>query len=207
MSSTYPLASQGVFATIQGEGRMLGVPTIFVRLAGCSVGCPECDTDYSVSRRATAREIAQECVNAQTKEKWVWLTGGEPTDHDCAELVLELHRAGFWVAMATSGHRTNTRGWSDWPFGVDFLSVSPHSPDPDVWTQAMGNQLNLVPGLNRCELAEFEEILRVREAGFPYKTVTPCDGKPETVSQCVDWVQRHPDWRLGVQAHKIWGVN
>lgn len=39
---TWPLAPNGVFLTCQGEGNLLGVPMIFVRLAGCSVGCEQC---------------------------------------------------------------------------------------------------------------------------------------------------------------------
>lgn len=41
---TLPLAPQGVFLTVQGEGRLLGQPQVFIRLAGCPVGCPECPT-------------------------------------------------------------------------------------------------------------------------------------------------------------------
>lgn len=56
----YPLArGGGVFATIQGEGALLGVPMVFVRLAGCSVGCPRCDTDYAVGERMDARDVAR----------------------------------------------------------------------------------------------------------------------------------------------------
>lgn len=46
MADRYAIAPNGVFPTVQGEGAMLGVPTLFVRLAGCSVGCAGCDIDY-----------------------------------------------------------------------------------------------------------------------------------------------------------------
>lgn len=83
MDDTYPLAPQGVFATVQGEGVMLGTPQVFVRLAGCPINCDGCDTDYSFSTRASAREIARRVsAAADSRIEWVWVTGGEPTVHD-----------------------------------------------------------------------------------------------------------------------------
>jgi 7-carboxy-7-deazaguanine synthase len=84
---TYPLAPDGVFWTLQGEGALQGEPMAFVRLAGCSVGCAQCDTDYRVSRRLTCEEIVEEVravVPPAFVWPWVWITGGEPTDHDLA---------------------------------------------------------------------------------------------------------------------------
>ena len=77
------MAPNGVFNTVQGEGNLLGVPMTFVRLAGCSVGCPGCDTDYSVALRLSVAEVVER-VQRLARRKWVWLTGGEPTDHPLA---------------------------------------------------------------------------------------------------------------------------
>ncbi len=80
---SYPIAPNGIFWTLQGEGALQGEPMAFVRLAGCSVGCPQCDTDYRVDRRLTPEEILAEVrtvVPPGFKWPWVWLTGGEPTD-------------------------------------------------------------------------------------------------------------------------------
>jgi hypothetical protein len=57
--AVYPLAAQGVYPSMLGEGLLMGLPAVLVRLAGCSVGCPGCDTDYRVTERATAAEIAR----------------------------------------------------------------------------------------------------------------------------------------------------
>lgn len=202
MSGRYPLAPQGVFLTAQGEGVLFGTPMVFVRLAGCSIGCPECDTDYRVASRATAEEIARFAVEAGPACDWVWLTGGEPTDHDLAPLVKELHRAGFRVALATSGVREVHSGWATG--GVDFLSVSPH--DPARWVQRRGDQVNLVPGLGGLRLEDVEPLLA--DTCFSHRFVTPLwyapSGRAEKVRECWEWVRAHPGWRLGVQAHKGW---
>jgi hypothetical protein len=200
-----PLASDGVFPTVQGEGQLLGLATVFVRLAGCSVGCPECDTDYRVSRRLSATDIAREAAAVAGSARWVWITGGEPTDHPLGDLVKELQRGGFRVALATSGVRAEAKdGWKvregrAWG-GADFVSVSPHF-SPSKLAVRGGSQINLVPGLNGLALADWEQT---DLKGFGCRWVTPLAGSPESVSECVGFLHRRGDFRLGTQAHKGW---
>ncbi len=193
--TTYPLAPNGIFRTVQGEGALLGVPMAFVRLGGCSVACPQCDTDYRVSRRATADEIATE-VKALGLP-WAWITGGEPADHDLTELVDAL-RLFCHAALATSGHKPLAAR-------VDFLSVSPHGKPSDLLLR-FGHQINLVPGLNGLKLEDWSDY----KAHFAYRYVTPFWYGPadraERIAECAAFVQAHPDWRLGVQAHKVLGL-
>jgi 7-carboxy-7-deazaguanine synthase len=213
--ATYPLAPQGVFRTIQGEGSLLGTPMVFVRLAGCSVGCDGCDTDYSVASRATAREIAERVAAVGDKTRWVWITGGEPADHALGELVGELRRALFDVAVATSGAKSEARdGWgirrkTGRDDGADFLSVSPHFP-PGELTVWQGHQINLVPGLGRLNLADWRGPDN-RFWAFPARWVTPfwCDRTERAlrIRECEEFLAARPDFRLGVQAHKVWGVS
>lgn len=200
----YPLARQGVFRTIQGEGVLLGQPMIFIRLAGCSVGCPACDTDYSVSRRVTLPElldlVSQHLYGAT---KWAWITGGEPTDHNINPLVDGLRAMGLQIAVATAGVRAVRLGLSHG--GVDFLSVSPHRID-DSWVLRRGDQLNIVPGLNGLELSDLDGV---DVSGFSHRFVTSmadADGKPANLKECLSFVMTRSGWRLGIQAHKIWGV-
>ena len=195
---------------MQGEGLMLGVPMAFVRLAGCSVGCPGCDTNYSVHERLGVAEIVERLQRFRRTE-WVWITGGEPTDQNVGPLVRAMQGDGYRVALATAGVRDVTRdGWrvhagrSDG--GVDFLSVSPHFAD-DRWVVRGGTQLNVVPGLNGVELADFAGVDATRWSAMyatPYWDLG--HDRQSRVAECVEWVARHPSWRLGVQAHKYWGV-
>lgn len=196
----YPLAKQGVFRTIQGEGAMLGIPMIFVRFAGCSIGCPLCDTDYKVSSRVELGDIVKQCTAlASLACNWVWLTGGEPTDHNLGPLIDELKSCKLKVALATAGTRKQPDQWQ--PGGVDWLSVSPH--DPAKWAQTWGQELKLVPGLNGFNLGDFLSQL---PGQFVHRFVSPCEGKPETVAECEGWVLSNPGWRMTVQGHKSWGL-
>lgn len=177
----YPLAPNGIFASIQGEGALLGTPMVFVRLAGCSIGCPTCDTDYRVDRRATAATIADEVGKVAGVARWVWVTGGEPTDHDLTELRGALGQTGMHLALATSGKRKVEHTW-------DWLSVSPHTPGKPV--QWHGHEVKLVFGLNGLapEAIDFRDYL-----SFAYRyTNDPA------------WVQANHGWRLNIQAHKVW---
>lgn len=194
---TYPLAPHAIFRTVQGEGALQGQPMTFVRLGGCSVGCRWCDTDFRVHSRATAEEIAARAVEVGAGLP-LWLTGGEPTDHDLAPLLAALSAVRFKpICLATAGHRLLT---TDERRRVDWLSVSPH--DPAAWVEKAGSELKLVPWLDGFRLADFESALG--GCRFEHHYVTPLDGEPASVQECLAWLETHPGWRLGVQAHKSW---
>lgn len=195
----YPITKNGIFTAVQGEGALLGTPMIFIRLAGCSVHCPECDTDYRASEKLTVREILQRVEEIKTREQWIWLTGGEPADYGLWELLEELLFCGT-VGLATSGKK---------PLGrderlIDFLSVSPHGKPEDL-KLSKGNQINLVPGLNGLRLEDWRDF---DASGFEHQYVTPLWYYPaehqERMEECLEFVKAHPGWRLGIQAHKTW---
>lgn len=202
---TYPIAPQGIFSTVQGEGALLGLPMVFVRCGGCTIGCPECDTDYSVVRRLTADQIADEVAQRfYGGIQWCWCTGGEFTTYDLALLISAVRKKcpGLRLALATAGTKRVQRGslYGGW----DFVSVSPHSTDG--WVLRRGNQLNLVPGLNGLRLTDFLPYEEEIRQGFDHRYVTPMWGDQESFRQCLNWVRVHPGWRLGVQAHKHWNL-
>lgn len=198
---TFPLSKDGVFLTVQGEGALLGEPSVFVRLGGCSVGCKQCDTDYRVYRRATVVEIVAE-VDALRKQspaaEWIWVTGGEPADHEGLWILLDCLKTVGRVALATSGHKTIPLLYHQ----AAFLSVSPHGKPADL-IYRQGSQINLVPGLNGLQLADWVDF---DASGFAHRYVTPCDGRLLPVQECRDFVARNKGWKLGVQAHKSWGI-
>jgi len=114
-----------MFETIQGEGAHTGIPSIFVRLQGCPVGCPWCDTkhtwtlDNALVTTATAVinkkneseyffSIDEQGLLAQFAEqgyvaKHVVITGGEPCMYDLRPLTSVLHSEGFTTQIETSG--------------------------------------------------------------------------------------------------------
>lgn len=99
---------QEVFGTIQGEGPFAGAPAVFVRLAGCQLQCPGCDTDYTSGRRVLSidgvmKELARAGLLHCPMAKLVVLTGGEPFRQAVGGLCLHLIREGFLVQVETNG--------------------------------------------------------------------------------------------------------
>jgi 7-carboxy-7-deazaguanine synthase len=93
-----------IFYTIQGEGRAMGLPTVFVRTTGCNLRCTWCDTTYAFYDGADV-PIAQVLAQVQQHPaKRVCLTGGEPLlQRDAVELVQRLLGQGYEVVIETSG--------------------------------------------------------------------------------------------------------
>lgn len=183
---------------------MRGMQMCFVRLAGCSVGCPHCDTDYAKQEMATAAEIAARAHAATprtARKRWVWLTGGEPTDHDLTALIAALRAQRFSIALASSGHRAVTAN-------VDWLSISPH--DPAKWVQLSGDEMKIVPGLNGFGIEDFRAAHPDERTDFTHRYVQPLSiGKqedPASLRNCLEFVQANPDWSLSRQDHHYWNV-
>jgi len=195
----YLFADGHIFKTVNGEGAMLGITNIFFRLAGCSVACKGCDTRYNYDKTELSKgEIFARLSTDENKNvEWVWITGGEPTDQDVAHLIKELKKYGATqkFALATSG----VRDVSGIPF--DFISVSPHGKPSDLLVHE-GDQINLVPSLGGLKLSDWGTY---NFSGYQHKFITP-SYSGGSLQECRQWVDSTPGLRLGVQAHKVWGI-
>lgn len=99
-----------VFPTIQGEGPYAGFPAIFVRLVGCNLQCPMCDTDYtSIGIRRTFRhhhkpsEIVNMVHELAVPPHLVVISGGEPFRQNITQLVYDLLYDNYLVQIETNG--------------------------------------------------------------------------------------------------------
>ena len=96
-----------IFYSIQGEGELVGVPSVFVRTSGCNLRCAWCDTPYASwnpeGRRWSAQEVFEKVVSFSGASHVV-LTGGEPMlAPDLPELAALLHAAGWHITIETAG--------------------------------------------------------------------------------------------------------
>jgi 7-carboxy-7-deazaguanine synthase len=95
-----------VFYSIQGEGATAGLPAVFVRLQGCSVGCAWCDTKYSWDPEAGSAvelDALVEEISAYPCRRAV-VTGGEPLESPMfVPLLRALGGRGFSIEVETSG--------------------------------------------------------------------------------------------------------
>lgn len=98
------LEVHSIFRTIQGEGPFCGTPAVFIRLAGCNLQCPGCDTDYTSSRhQATAEEIVDKVRELQQDNGLVVITGGEPFRQEIGSLLRRLNVWNYYVQIETNG--------------------------------------------------------------------------------------------------------
>lgn len=95
-----------IFKTIQGEGPYSGHPAIFIRLAGCNLQCPWCDTDYTSKRQRMSYGEIVEQVSALAKgniDQIVVITGGEPFRQNIRQLANILKSIYAVVQIETNG--------------------------------------------------------------------------------------------------------
>lgn len=101
-----------IFSSIQGEGIETGLPTTFIRLAGCDLRCRWCDTGYALSRDdgkiMTVSDIIDD-VSCRGPGR-ICITGGEPLlqKEGLMELVDDLVKRGFEVDVETNGAHDTT---------------------------------------------------------------------------------------------------
>ncbi len=109
------------FTSIQGEGKLTGVPSHFIRVSGCNLRCTWCDTPYASWNPETARKsLADLIAGAQVSgTRHVVLTGGEPMMFPQIEpLSRALCDLGLHITIETAGT-------IDRPVACDLLSLSP----------------------------------------------------------------------------------
>ena len=184
-----------IFESLQGEGRNMGRPCVFVRFAGCNLKCPWCDTDVTKRFSASLDELLAEL--GQYKAKSVILTGGEPTmQKELPELVAALKKAGYWIGVETNG--TND---ADWLGFVDYVACSPKRGASVRLVEA--DEVRVVAEDEAT--ADFCRKVRRQIAATDYY-VSPCDHDGQIdFATAKSVLSQLAGWSLSVQLHKILG--
>lgn len=94
-----------IFSSLSGEGLRQGIPTTFIRCAGCNLRCAWCDTPES--HGAGTRMSIDEIVSAVSvgMPSYIIVTGGEPLlqENELKELLTSLRDAGYRIEIETNG--------------------------------------------------------------------------------------------------------
>ncbi|GJL85514.1 MAG: 7-carboxy-7-deazaguanine synthase [Micavibrio sp.] len=122
--------------TIQGEGAVIGQPTVFVRTGGCDYRCTWCDTLYAVDseyrhqwQAMSAEEIFGRVQELAKKPLMVTLSGGNPAIQPLSPLITLGKKHGYRFALETQGSVAQ-----DWFSNLDVLTLSPKPPSSGMKT-------------------------------------------------------------------------
>ena len=124
-----------LFYSIQGEGALTGVPSVFIRTSGCNLRCSWCDTPYT-SWQPEGTELELDRILdevAAHPARHVVVTGGEPMiAPEVVELTSRLRDRGLHITIETAGTVFA-------PVECDLMSISPKlansTPDDARWAQ------------------------------------------------------------------------
>ena len=187
-----------IFYSLQGEGRWMGRPAVFVRMSGCNLKCPFCDTDFRGYKEMSADDILSRCLEEGGECRFIVLTGGEPSLQVDEQLVSTLHQAGYYLSMETNGTHTI-------PEGIDWITCSPKVDFTE------GGEL-VVRKVDELKLI-FDGEHEVSDHGIAcaFRYLQPCDVGNDSrnyliLSECIKYIKAHPEWQLSVQMHKIVGI-
>ena len=195
-----------IFVSVQGEGHNVGVPMVFVRLLGCNLSCPYCDTSQpkiTEERMMSSADIGTR-IRELTKHlpvRWACITGGEPTIHNLAPLMAAIRFVAKKVALETNGTRELKREESP-----DWLAVSPKWPPGLPGLKQRGGHEVKIPIYSQVSDDEVREAL-FQGGIFRNRFLQPVDDKDwgENVQRSVR-LSIETGARISGQLHKRLGI-
>jgi 7-carboxy-7-deazaguanine synthase len=215
-----------VFESIQGEGAHTGVPSIFIRLQGCPVGCPWCDTKHTwtidENLKVDATQVMDEKGDSDywfehtpgqllalfTRHNYqatnIILTGGEPCMYDLRPLSETLIAQGYTVQIETSGTYEILTHEDTW------VTVSPKVNMPGgrkVLKSAVlrANEIKHPVAMHK-HIEELEQVLTLLDGGIrPLIYLQPISQQKRATELCIKTCIAK-NWRLSLQTHKFIGI-
>lgn len=180
-----------IFYSLQGEGHFTGTPAVFVRLSGCNLRCPFCDTDHHASVGMTYAEVVARV--AAFPSRHVVVTGGEPSMQLTDAFIDALHAAGYFVQVETNGTLPL-------PPSVDWVTCSPK--DAPVVLDRIDELKVVYSGQPMDGYAPLMAIAAEWR-------LQPCDVPGDAAASerhlraAIAYALTHPRWRLSLQTHKL----
>jgi organic radical activating enzyme len=207
------LEVKNIFATLQGEGLYVGVPSVFIRLGGCNLACNFCDTEFENAPTIPLTDIIQKtgylAVNNEGERvrKLVVITGGEPFRQNIVPLCKLLLDDGFAVQIETNGTL-----YRELPPEVDIV-CSPKNTG-NGYTKIRDDLLARVSALKFIISAYDEKYKNVGEVGQDLYDipvyVQPMDEgdneKNEANRQLALTLAMQYGYRMSIQTHKILNI-
>jgi len=195
-----------IFNSIQGEGFYAGRPAIFIRTAGCNLKCPWCDTDHTANGRLNIEQILDKVETLDKHPSLIVVTGGEPTIQQNLHyllwsLKLKFREDNVEIAIETNGtnplmlYRLRAMGI------VDLITVSPKD---NMFDDNINDSLLVADEVKvvLSDVATPEIYEPALKKHFHHHTafIQPCS---ENYAPVIEFLKKHPQWRISVQIQKI----
>jgi organic radical activating enzyme len=196
---TLPLME--AFYTIQGEGYHQGKAAVFIRLAGCDVGCHWCDVkdswDAGPYPRLSVPEIIDKVKDYESDIAVV--TGGEPLIYNLEALTQALKSAGFKTHIETSGAHELSGQW-------DWICLSPKK-----FKQSLEPVYNIADELkviifNKSDFNWAESEQKKVKTACKLYLQPEWSKSGEVLPLIIDYVKQHPEWEISLQIHKFMDI-
>ncbi|SFU26934.1 7-carboxy-7-deazaguanine synthase QueE [Xenorhabdus koppenhoeferi] len=220
----YPINE--IFQTLQGEGVFTGVPSVFIRLQGCPVGCSWCDTKHTWEKEADKQQpmqnillktqdsdlwgvaTARQLINIFTRQGYsarhIVITGGEPCLYDLRPLTETLESEGYQCQIETSGTHTILCSDKTW------VTISPKVKmrgGCQVLPEAMkrADEIKHPVGRER-DIEALDELLTMLDGNpVPIIALQPISQKEEATRLCIETCIAR-NWRFSMQTHKYLNI-
>ena len=149
-----------LFYSIQGEGSLVGVPSVFIRTSGCNLRCAWCDTPYA-SWQPEGADLSPGQIVDEVKAhpaRHVVVTGGEPMiAPEIVPLTGRLRALGYHITIETAGTVFQ-------PVDCDLMSISPKLANstpsqPHHW-RARHERLRIRPEVLRRLISAYDYQLK-----------------------------------------------
>ncbi|QCE34827.1 7-carboxy-7-deazaguanine synthase [Acetobacteraceae bacterium] len=209
-------AIKEIFLSLQGEGLQCGKVSIFCRFSGCNLwnglekdrktsACRFCDTDFigtkgqNGGKYSSAQKLADKIDEIWIKEtgtttdKHIIFTGGEPLLQLDSEILEEVKNRGFRTSLETNGSIRPPKNVLDL---LDWICVSPKE-EKLLLTQ--GDELKFIYPQQTLKPEHFENL------AFRHFVLQPMDNENQAknTQEALSYCLKHPNWKLGLQVHKI----
>ena len=196
-----------IFYSIQGEGKWIGLPNIFIRTTGCNLRCEYCDTKYAYyqGKNMKVKEIEDEISEYPCKN--ICITGGEPLlQKDITELIKKLKTKKYNLLIETNGSKDIKKIKQ---FKTLIVSLDIKCPSSKMHKKMKLKNIDLLNGRDQIKFIVKNEKDYVyakkilQEYQIDCKTyIQPVWG--EKYQKFAEMIKRDGlNARLGIQLHKI----
>ena len=189
------------FLSIQGEGYYAGCLSFFIRTQGCDIGCHWCDEPKSWDLHGGIKTKSDVLLKdlKKTNTNIVIFTGGEPLMHDLSDVCNVISSEGYKMHLETSGSYPLTGNW-------DWITLSPKKIRPPLSEiYAFASELKVVIYNQDDFKWAVEQEKLVNPSCLLY--LQPEWSRLETIqSDIIEFISRHPRWKLSLQTHKYLNI-